>query len=317
MMQIAILGGSGFVGRHLANRFAERGDEVLVITRQVPANVGSDGRFPDAPAVRYVSWRDLEYSVDALEGVQAIVNLAGETINQRWTRKAKERILASRLWASSKLADYVQRLHSKPQVIVSASAIGVYGTSQSETFTEHSLTPTRKTDFLADVVGRWERVVDRISGMRVVKLRLGVVLGNDGGAFKKMALPYRLGAGGRVGNGRQWLSWIHIEDLVRAVEYCIDNPKIDGVVNAVAPNPVTNDEFGRTLGAVLHRPHWLHAPAFAFRLLLGELSLLLLEGQRVVPQVLKESGFEFVYPRLDQALRQLCGSEEKKQRNHS
>jgi uncharacterized protein (TIGR01777 family) len=271
--------------------------------------------LPGNAAVRYISWRDLDYSVVAFEGVGAIVNLAGETINRRWTRKSKERILASRLWATSKLADYVERMNTKPQVIVSASGVGIYGTSESETFTERS--PTRRSDFLADVVERWERVADRISGVRVVKLRLGVVFGNDGGAFQTMALPYRMGAGGRVGSGRQWLSWIHIEDLVRALEFCIETEAIAGVVNGVAPNPVTNDEFGRTLGTVLHRPHWLHVPAFAFRLLFGELSMLLLEGQRVIPQVLQDYGFEFNYPTLEKALRQLSGSEDKRQRHYT
>jgi uncharacterized protein (TIGR01777 family) len=315
MMRIAIAGGSGFVGRHLVNRFTERGDEVLVITRQIPKNAGSDGSLQGAPKVRYISWRDLEYSVEALEGMNAIINMAGETINQRWTRKAKERVLASRLWSTSKIADYVERLHGKPNVVVNASGISNYGTSESETFTERS--PTRRSDFLADVVERWERVADRISGVRVIKLRLGIVLGNDGGAFKPMALPYRFGVGGRVGSGRQWLSWIHIEDLVRAVEYCMDTATIAGVVNGVGPNPVTNDEFGRTLGTVLHRPHWLHVPAFAFRFLFGELSMLLLKGQRVVPQVLNDHGFEFEYPTLNQALRQLCGSEDKKQSHYT
>ncbi|MCC2686200.1 MAG: hypothetical protein K0R75_3099, partial [Paenibacillaceae bacterium] len=307
---IAITGGPGFVGRHLVTRFVERGDEVLIVTRRIPANAGSDGSLPGKAGVRYISWRDLEYSVEAFEGVEAIVNLAGETINRRWTRKSKERILASRLWATSKLADYVERMNNKPHVIVNASGVGIYGTSERETFTERS--PTRRSDFLADVVERWERVADRISGIRVVKLRLGVVLGNDGGAFKTMALPYRLGAGGRVGSGRQWLSWIHITDIVRAVEYCLDNCSISRIVNGVAPNPVTNNEFGRMLAVVLHRPHWLHVPAFAFRLLFGELSMLLLEGQRVIPQVLKDHGFEFKYPTLELALRQLCGSEDKK-----
>jgi len=296
-MNIAITGGTGFIGSHLAGYYAGNGDEVFVITRS--------GRRESKSGVTYISWQEAENTPERLEGVQAIVNLAGESINQRWTRAAKERILGSRLQAADRVARLVEQLREKPEVVVNASGISIYGTSETDTYDETS--PPRVVDFLSGVVEKWEQAIDGIQSPRVIKLRVGIVLGRDGGAFPKMAIPYKLGVGGRVGSGRQWLSWIHIEDMVRMIDFCIRNPRIRGPVNATAPNPVTYEEFGRTLGKIMRRPHYFPVPAALLKLVFGELSVLLLEGQKVIPRAVLEHGFDFRYPTIETALRQLCG----------
>jgi len=209
------------------------------------------------------------------------------------------------LQAADRVARLVEQLREKPEVVVNASGISIYGTSETDTYDETS--PPRVVDFLSGVVEKWEQAIDGIQSPRVIKLRVGIVLGRDGGAFPKMAIPYKLGVGGRVGSGRQWLSWIHIEDMVRMIDFCIRNPRIRGPVNATAPNPVTYEEFGRTLGKIMRRPHYFPVPAALLKLVFGELSVLLLEGQKVIPRAVLEHGFDFRYPTIETALRQLCG----------
>ena len=231
-----------------------------------------------------------------LEGVDAIVNLAGETINQRWTEEAKGRILASRVVATRRVASIVARLQQKPQVVVNGS-----GTSDPEQRDENTVT------LLADVVREWEKAADEIQGVRVVKLRISVVLGRDGGAFGKMFLPYRMFVGGPVGSGKQWLPWIHIRDMVRLIEFCITNEDVAGVVNATAPDAVTNDQFGRALARAAGRPHWMPVPGAMMRLLFGEMADLLLKGQKVEPVEALQHGFVFELGTIEQALRDLVG----------
>lgn len=299
-MKIAVTGGTGFIGGHLVKHLINQGHEVLVISRSAESKVSG---------AAVVSWDEIEREPARLEGVDAIVNLAGETINQRWTRPAKERILQSRLKAASRMADAVSRLERKPEVIVNGSGMSIYGTSEEDSFDEQS--PARLTDFLAAVVERWEEAAEAIQVPRLIKLRVGLVLGADGGAFPLMKLPYQLGVGGRLGSGRQWMSWIHIEDMVRLIDYCIRNSQLSGPVNATAPHPVTNDDFGRTLGRVMKRGHYFPVPSFVFKLLLGELSVLLLEGQRVLPRRAMECGFKFKYPNLQEALENLTAKKRR------
>ncbi|WP_028548260.1 TIGR01777 family oxidoreductase [Paenibacillus sp. UNC451MF] len=300
-MKIAIAGASGFVGRHLTEYFLKKKYSIILISRQRQTS--------KHVLIRNVTWAELNNDVKVLEGVDAIVNLAGESINQRWTKSAKERILQSRLDTVNQIASVVSRMEIKPAVVVNASGISIYGTSETESFVEHS-EPNVK-DFLSGVVEQWEQAMDQIQDTRLVKLRLGIVLGNDGGAFPKMMLPYKLGVGGRIGSGKQVLSWIHIEDLCRLIEFCIENEDIIEQLNATAPQPVTNDEFGRTLAKVMRTSHRFPVPAFVMKLMFGELSTLLLEGQRVFPYLAVEYEFDFKYSTLELALQNLVGAKRR------
>lgn len=301
-MKIAICGGTGFIGTALVKHFTKKGFEIVVVTRTIPDT------SQQLRNVEYWTWRQWTDRPDKMEGAAAIINLAGESIDQRWNDSAKARILQSRLWAADQVAGLVRRLKSKPKVIVNASGISIYGTSETKAYDEYS--PSHVTDFLADVVRQWEEAIDRIEAPRVVKLRVGVVLGNEGGAFPRMRLPYKFGAGGRVGSGKQWLSWIHLTDMIRLIDYCIEQQDMRGPINATAPNPVTNDAFGRALGKAMRRPHYMPVPAWLMKLVFGELSMLLLEGQKVMPKRLVEHGFQFKYPTIEAALEQLSNRQQ-------
>lgn len=297
-MKIAVTGGTGFVGRALVDALAARGDEVWIISRSVK-------QAPSPSNVHTVTWNELKQKPQRLEGVETIVNLAGESINQRWSAAAKERILRSRVDAASQIAALVGSLKHKPAAVVNASGISIYGASDTAVFDETS--PAHLTDYLGVVTEQWEAAADRIPVERLVKVRVSLVLGAKGGAFPLMALPYRLFAGGRVGSGSQWMSWIHIEDMTRLLLFCIDHPEIKGAVNASAPNPVTNDQFGRAVSRAMGRPHWFPVPAVLLKTVLGEMSTLLLEGQQVIPSKLLGSGFDFRYPTIEVAMNELVG----------
>jgi uncharacterized protein (TIGR01777 family) len=290
-MKIAVTGGSGFIGKRLIVHLQQQGHEVINISRSPRAIVEH---------VRTVTWDQLKTDSNAFAGLDAIVNLAGESINQRWTAAAKERIVGSRLKAAEQVAQLIERMEVKPKVVVNASGMSVYGTSETETFDERS--PHRPVDFLSRVVEQWEGAADQIQGTRIVKVRVGLVLDGKEGAFPKMALPYKLGVGGPIGSGKQWLSWIHIDDMVRLIDFCIQNEAIIGPINATAPNPVTNREFGLSLAKAMRRPNLFPLPAFILKMVFGELSTLLLEGQKVLPRALLEHGFTFKYSFVDKAL---------------
>lgn len=294
-MNIAICGGTGFIGQALTEHLLRRGHDVTVISRNHAPE--------EQTGARRLTWDQIKAEPELLEGTGAIVNLAGASLNQRWTPKAKRSIMDSRLTTVLAVAKLVQALREKPAVVVQGSAVAVYGTSLTETFDEDS--PSHVVDFPSSVVKEWEDAADEISGVRLIKLRTGVVLGNGGGAFPLMKLPYMLGFGGRIGSGKQWVPWIHLHDIVRLIEYCITQPDISGPVNATAPEPVTNSMFGQTVGQVYRRPHWFPVPSFMMKAVLGELSLMLLKGQRVIPEKLLTHGFRFEYPTLRQALQDL------------
>lgn len=294
-MRVAVAGGTGFIGRALTEALLKRGDEVWIITRGVAKALNDSNS-----RLMMVTWSQLEENPHLLDGIDAIVNLAGESINQRWTPAAKTRVMQSRLWAAEQVAKLIGALRHRPSVIINASGISAYGISETELFDEDS--PTAVTDYLSEVVRSWELAADAIPVDRIVKLRVGLVLARKGGAFPLMLLPYRLFGGGRVGSGRQGLSWIHIEDMTQLILFCLDNPDIRGPVNASAPYPVTNDAFGRAVGRAFGRPHWFPVPAALMRLLFGEMSTLLLDGQRALP-----NGYVFRYPDVDSALRELAG----------
>lgn len=293
-MKIAICGGTGFIGSALVDYWLKAGHELIVITRQVPAKRNN---------LHYVTWRQIDDYPSLLEGIDALVNLAGASLNQRWTDTAKVNILQSRLHATNAVATLVQSLDNKPEVVIQGSAVGIYGTSESVIFDECS--DTTSTDFLSEVTTKWEEASNNIIGTRLVKLRTGVVLGNEGGAYPLMKLPYLLGFGGKIGSGQQWISWIHLQDIVALIDFCVSNRNVAGPVNATSPNPVSNQEFGQTIGNVYHRPHWFPLPAFLLRTMLGSQSTLLLDGQRVLPATVLNAGFHFTYPTLTDALLQI------------
>ena len=274
-MRVGILGATGFIGRHLANALTQRGDEVIAD-----------------------SLRNPEGAARALAACDAVVNLAGEPLAQRWSGAVKHNILYSRTELPQRFLEAIGTYPAHPTAYICASAIGFYGVSETATFTEAS---PAGNDFLARVCIAWEREAQRAEtlGMRVSIVRTGIALG-DGGALGAMLAPFRLGAGGIVGDGRQWVSWVHVDDVVGIYLKAIDGVK--GVMNATAPNPVRNAEFTHALGRALHRPTVLPTPTFALRLMLGEGADMLLTGQRVLPERTQAEGYTFAFTEIDDAL---------------
>ncbi len=273
-MKVGVTGASGFVGRALVERLRAGGHEVTpLFVRQLRT----------------------------VPPLDAVVHLAGEPVAQRWTKDAKQRILESRVDGTEKLIHALARSDKRPSVFVCASAVGYYGSRGDEVLAEDS---PPGYDFLARVCLDWERAADAAqpAGMRVVKLRIGMVLGREGGALAKMLPVFRLGLGGRLGSGRQWTSWIHREDLLSLIEFAIARDDFAGAVNATAPEPVTNARFTEELGRALHRPALFAVPEFALRLVYGEMGSVLLDSQRAVPRAAQSAGFDFGYPELEAAL---------------
>jgi len=300
-MRVLITGGTGMIGRALIGELSSGGHRVTVVSRQP----GAELALPDA--VDTVQWdgRSLQDNAAVVEETDAIVNLAGESIGSwLWTPDRKKRIIQSRLNAGKAVSEAVARASHKPHVVVQASAIGYYGFT-NETTLDEAASPG--DDWLANVAVQWEAStadVERYSTRQVV-IRSGVVLSRDSIALSRLALPFRLFVGGPLGRGSQVLSWIHIYDEAAAIRFLIEHPEAEGPYNLTAPHPVTNAEFGRALARVLQRPYWFPTPGWALRLVLGEMSQTVLEGQRVVPQRLQAQGFEFRYPDLYPALSQL------------
>jgi uncharacterized protein len=300
LMKIAITGGTGLVGKALSREMINSGHEVFILTRNT-------ARSNNSLNPKYVSWlNEGDQPESELEGIDAIVNLAGATINSRWTDDYKRKILDSRLQATSEVKRIIKKLLKKPEVLVNASAVGFYGTSITEEFTE---TAPAGNDFLAETVERWERAASQAEdlGVRVVLCRFGVILDKHGGALPRMVLPYKFFGGGKIGSGKQWLSWIHIQDVVSGLMFAIDHKQLKGPVNFSAPSPVTMDQFGKTLASILQKPHWMPVPPFMLKMMLGEMSILVLEGQRVHPEKLLIAGFVFRYLHLKEALKDIFG----------
>jgi len=304
-MKVAITGATGFVGSRLVQRLHEEGHQILVLTRNTTFahKVFPSQAFPNLEIVAYTATTSGSWQ-SAIAGCDGVVNLAGEPIaEERWTPQHKQTILNSRKLGTQKIVEAITNANPKPSVLVNASAIGYYGTSETATFDE---TSSSGNDFLAQVCQTWEAEAQKVkdAGVRLVILRLGIVLGN-GGALGKMITPFKLFAGGPIGSGRQWFSWIHLEDVVNLILQALTQPEMEGVYNATTYNPVRMTELSQTLGQVINRPSWLPVPGFAIEALLGDGAIVVLEGQQVLPKRTVEAGFEYQYPNLQSALTEI------------
>jgi uncharacterized protein (TIGR01777 family) len=296
-MRVLLTGGTGLIGTQLTHALLERGDDVAVLTRNpvsaqrpLPRYEVYDWNPPNEPA-----------PTEALSNADAVIHLAGEKIDQRWTEEAKAKIRESRVVGTRNLVQGIKDSTNPPKTLIVANAVGYYGPHEAEVVDESS---DPGGDFLAEICQAWETeaLVAQELGLRVVTVRTGIVLERDGGALGKMAPIFRFGIGGPIGRGRHYMSWIHLEDLVRIYLYALDSSTLSGPINATAPNPTTNREFSKTLGRAIHRPAVLPVPPFALKIIYGKMSSIVTTGQRVVPKRLQESGFNFKHTDLLEAL---------------
>lgn len=298
-MNCLLTGATGFIGTRLVARLLENGHSVNYIARQRSDKL--DGR-----AAFHHSGRGEDPQLESVQRLDAVFHLAGEPVSQRWTDDVKKRISESRVDGTRKLVAAIGKLKHKPTVLVSTSAVGFYGDRGDELLTEQS---SPGQGFLADVCTGWEHeaMQARQFGLRVVLLRVATVLGESGGALKPMLVPFKLGVGGKFGSGKQWMPWIHLDDLVSLYLFAAQSSSAEGPLNASAPEIVTNERFTKTLGKVLHRPAVIPAPRFALRAVLGELADFVLSSQKVIPEATERAGFQFQYGQLEPALRSILG----------
>ena len=293
-MRIGLTGATGFVGKHIVRLAAQRGHEVVAFTRSPNRDV------PGAAETRLFS---LDAAPD-LSGCEAVIHLAGEPILGLWTREKKRRIVESRVRGTRRIVEAIDAMSEKPEVLVNASAIGFYGDGGDADITERS---PGGTGFLAATVRSWEDEARGAKSERVVLLRTGIVLGKTGGALRRMAPAFRLGLGATIGDGRQWMSWIHVGDLAHLALFAVEDMDVRGPLNATAPWAARHGDFVQALARVLHRPAFLRIPAFAVRAALRGLAAELLDSKRVLPAAAIERGFGFKFPELEPALRDLLG----------
>lgn len=301
-MKFLIAGGTGFIGSYLTARLVRDRHDIVLLTRSSPRT-----ERRDSSTVRYVRWDPYaagEWMTEA-DGADVVINLVGKNVfENRWNEKVKKEILDSRVIPTQLIVRAIGDATRKPPLLISASAVGYYGDRKDETITEQS---APGTDFLAAVVKQWEGAAYEAErfGVRVATPRIGLVLEKTGGMIGKMLLPFRLFAGGPIGSGKQYLPWVHMEDVVRGILYPVENIAMRGVYNLVSPSPVTMNEFARRFGAALRRPSWLPVPSFALTLLYGEGGAVILSGQRALPKRLLGSGYVFSYTDLSAALRSI------------
>jgi uncharacterized protein (TIGR01777 family) len=305
--RVLITGGSGFIGRSLARELLARGDHVTVLTRDVTK---TRRHMPREARVTAWSPDKLGPWVDELSVIDAVVHLAGESVAQRWTDAVKRRIEQSRIGSTKVLVEAIGKATRKPSVLVCASAVGYYGAHPGEVVLDES-SPAGQ-GFLADVVKRWEESAREVEalGVRSVQVRIGVVLGEGGGALDKMVTPFKLYAGGPIADGKQVVSWVHRDDVVGILLVAIDNGELKGPINAVSPNAVTSNELAEGIGIVVNKPSWLRVPKAAIELGMGEAAEILTKGQRVFPKRAVELGYEFRYARLIPALESILGKDQ-------
>lgn len=297
-MNILLTGGTGFIGSHFVKKLVHEGHHVYIITRN-PKN------YKDTQFITYISFN---YSMNRLPFIHAVVNLAGESLFGYWTKKKKAAIISSRIETTEKLNKMLIQMNTKPDVFISGSAIGYYGTADDTIFTEETVEPS--DDFLATVVTKWEKAAQTAEdlGIRTVYARFGVVLDRKQGALPQMALPIKLFAGGKIASGTQWISWIHIEDCVNMLLFALNNKTIEGPLNVTAPYPKRNIEFTKALAEVLQRPAIIKAPRTVIKVVLGEMHQLITQGQYVYPKKAKDNQFQFKYPHLENALENIYSS---------
>jgi uncharacterized protein (TIGR01777 family) len=306
-MRVVITGGSGLIGRALVKSLAADGHEVIVLSR----SPGNAINLPTGVQAVYWDGKTAEGWGHYVDGAWAVINLAAESIggtgflDMRWTPARRRRIRESRVNAGRAVMQAIQAAENKPGVLVQMSAVGYYGTHTDDRDIREDAPAAN--DFLAGVLVDWEATTQKVErmGVRRVVVRSGVVLSPKGGALPRQMLPYRFFVGGPLGSGKQWFSWIHIADEVAAIRFLMENEDAKGAFNVTAPHPVTNAEFGRALGSSLRRPSFVPVPAFALRLLFGEVTMVLLEGQKVIPQRLLDLGFKFKFPVVEPALEDL------------
>ncbi|XP_047967163.1 epimerase family protein SDR39U1 homolog, chloroplastic isoform X2 [Salvia hispanica] len=300
-MIVSVTGATGFIGKRLVQRLLADDHRVRVLTRSrsKALSVFPARDYPGIKIAEEAEWRN------CIQGSTAVVNLAGMPISTRWSPEIKKEIKDSRIKVTSKVVDLINSTQDdlRPKVLVSATAVGYYGTSETRVFNEES---PSGNDYLAEVCREWEAAALRVNqDVRLARIRIGVVLGKEGGALAKMIPLFMMFAGGPLGSGKQWFSWIHVDDLVSLIYEALSNPSYKGVINGTSPNPVRLSEMCDHLGSVLDRPSWLPVPEVALKAVLGEGACVVLEGQKVVPTRAKELGFSFKYPYIKQALKSI------------
>ena len=293
-------GGTGFVGTYLKDIFSEKGYQVTILTRS------DAGRESENELIRYFTGDPTEPGAwqEEITAYDVIINLAGQSIYSRWNDKVKKKLRSSRLNTTRNTVDALAKAKNKKPFLISASAIGYYGFRGDEILDENA---GSGDDFLALMARDWETEANRARnyGAKVMVARFGIVLGTTGGALAQIVPVFKRGAGGPVGSGKQWFSWIHIKDLAFILLFLVENQGISGPVNCTAPNPVINTELAKTLGSVLHKPSLIRTPGFMLKMIMGEFGTVLLNGQRVIPRKLIDSGFSFTFPELREALADL------------
>jgi uncharacterized protein (TIGR01777 family) len=293
-LNITISGASGLIGRRLLKVLAKDGHSLTALSRHAGTNL--------PPGVRLAVWDPAkgEPPADGLRDADAVIHVAGAPVAQRWNAQVKQDIRESRVAGTRNLVQGLSKLSRKPPVLICASAIGYYGSRGDEVLTESS---APGNDFLSEVCAAWEKEAQAAEafGMRVVRMRIGIVLDARGGALPRMLPPFKMGVGGKLGSGKHWMSWIHLDDMAGLFQFALANP-VSGAINGVAPNPVTNADFTRALASAVHRPAIFPVPGFALHLLFGEMGDMLLASQRVAPKAAESAGFKFRFPELAGAL---------------